>query len=128
MSSQPSHLPNAQSPSLTTSTTSLHEDGNENEHELVLRTDDQEYGLVIKVLSSQQIKAMCFDGETRITHIGGKMREQVAIEQGDIVLPALRNFQEDTLAQVILKYTVDEMLWMRKCGEFPGNTGFNDPE
>jgi translation initiation factor 1A len=55
-----------------------HED-NENERELVLRTDDQEYGLVIKVLRSQQIEVMCFDGETRIAHIGGKMREQVVL-------------------------------------------------
>ncbi|KAJ7306635.1 hypothetical protein DFH08DRAFT_975893 [Mycena albidolilacea] len=131
MSSQPSHSPDAQSPSPTTSTTPLHEDGNENERELVLRTDDQEYGLVMKVLGSQQIEAMCFDGETRIAHIGGKMREQVAIEQGDIVLLALRNFQECTPAQVILKYTADETLRMRELGEFPGNAefnaGFNDP-
>ncbi|KAJ7898336.1 hypothetical protein B0H14DRAFT_2675559 [Mycena olivaceomarginata] len=128
MSSQPPHSSDAQSPSPTTSTTPLHEDGNENERELVLRTDDQEYGLVIKFLSSQQIEAMCFDGETRIAHIGGKMREQVAIEKGDIVLLALRNFQEDTLTQVILKYTVDETLRMRERGELPGNAGFNDPE
>ncbi|KAJ7342362.1 hypothetical protein DFH08DRAFT_238781 [Mycena albidolilacea] len=55
-------------------------------------------------------------------------RHQVAIEQGDVALLALRNFQEDTPAQVILKYTVDETLRMRERGEFPGNAGFNDPE
>jgi translation initiation factor 1A len=109
-----------------------HEDGNENERELVLRTDDQEYGLVMKVLGSQEIEAMCFDGETRIAHIGGKMceqvwirhapiatamayRHQVAIEQGEIVLLALRNFQEYTSAQVILKYTADETLRSGSC-------------
>jgi initiation factor 1A len=109
-----------------------HKDGNENEHELMLRMDNQEYGLVMKVLGSQQIEAMCFDGKTHITHFRGKMREQVcicrapiatampcrhqvAIEQGDIVLLALRNFQEGTLAQVILKYTADETLRSGSC-------------
>ncbi|KAJ7629139.1 hypothetical protein B0H17DRAFT_1110003 [Mycena rosella] len=126
MVSQPFHSPDAHSPSPATSTMPLHED-NENERELVFRTNDQEYGQVIKALGSQQIEAMCFDGEIRIAHIGG-MREQVAIEQGDIVLLALRNSQEDILAQVILKYTADETLRMRECGEFPGNARFNDPE
>jgi hypothetical protein len=42
-------------------------------------------------------------------------RHQVAIQQGDIVLLALRNFQEDTPAQVILKYTVGETLRSGSC-------------
>ncbi|KAJ7607825.1 hypothetical protein B0H17DRAFT_1119110 [Mycena rosella] len=109
MVSPPFHSPDAHSPSPAASTMPLHED-NENERELVFRTNDQEYGQVIKVLGSQQIEAMCFDGEIRIAHIGG-MREQ-----------------EDIPAQVILKYTADETLRMRECGEFPGNARFNDPE
>ncbi|KAJ6549220.1 hypothetical protein DFH09DRAFT_926279, partial [Mycena vulgaris] len=105
-----------------------HED-NENERELVFRTDDQEYGQVIKVIGSQQIEAMCFDGETRIAHIGGKMREQVAIEAGDIVLLALRNSQEDTPAVSLATpaYAVGGFS-VREPGELPGNAGFNDPE
>ncbi|KAJ7022327.1 hypothetical protein C8F04DRAFT_242795 [Mycena alexandri] len=130
MASQPFHSPDAHSPSPPTATTPQHEDNAENERELVLRTDDQEYGLVMEVLGSQQIEAMCFDGETRIAHIGDKMAEQVTLERGDIVLLALRNSQEDsdTPAQVILKYTADETLRMRERGEFPGNAGFDDPE
>ncbi|KAJ6588405.1 hypothetical protein B0H19DRAFT_924063, partial [Mycena capillaripes] len=127
-----------------------HED-NGNERELVLRTGDQEYGQVKNFLGSQQIEVMCFDGETRIAHIGGKMGEQpVAIEQGDIVLLALRNSQENTPAQVIQKYTADEtrrsescysrlrgvrsfiisggVFSVRELGELPENARFNDPE
>ncbi|KAF8161943.1 hypothetical protein K438DRAFT_1921588 [Mycena galopus ATCC 62051] len=98
----------------------LKHNDNDNERELMFRADSQEYG--------QQVEVMCFDGETRIAHIGGKMLEQVAIERGDIILLALQNSREDTPAQVILKYTADETLRMRERGEFPGNARFNDPE
>merc|ERR1719378_569699 len=53
---------------------------------------------------------MCFDGEKRLAHIRGKMRKksnalrQVWINQGDIVLLSLRDFQDDK-ADVIQKYS-----------------------
>merc|ERR1712169_163223 len=50
---------------------------------------------------------MCFDGEKRLAHIRGKMRKKVWINQGDIVLLSLRDFQDDK-ADVIQKYSSDE--------------------
>merc|ERR1711977_26234 len=42
---------------------------------------------------------MCFDGEKRLGHIRGKMRKKVWINQGDIVLLSLRDFQDGKLKQ-----------------------------
>ena len=81
------------------------------------------------MLGNGRIEAQCFDGEKRLAHIRGKMRKkvcaqvlksveevvliygyvgsQVWINQGDIVLLSLRDFQ-DGKADVIVKYTADE--------------------
>ena len=83
------------------------------------------------MLGNGRLEAMCFDGEKRLAHIRGKMRKkvritlhnhpanyltigvivfddvQVWINQGDIILISLREFQDDK-ADVIVKYTADE--------------------
>lgn len=77
------------------------------------------------MLGNGRLEAMCFDGEKRLAHIRGKMRKkvcivvvpirmlsddspnQVWINQGDIILLSLREFQ-DGKADVIVKYTGDE--------------------
>merc|ERR1719382_640925 len=38
---------------------------------------------------------MCFDGVKRLCHIRGKLRKKVWINQSDIVLIGLRDYQED---------------------------------
>ena len=78
---------------------------------------------------------MCFDGEKRLAHIRGKMRKKVSltalgpcsfrilttflcqvwINQGDIILLSLRDFQ-DGKADVIVKYSADEA---RSCASPP---------
>ena len=103
-------------------------ENDDDKRELVFREDGQEYAQVTKMLGNGRLEAMCFDGEKRLAHIRGKMRKkvrtamltriarvlivapsvhQVWINQGDIILLSLRDFQDDK-ADVIVKYTADE--------------------
>jgi len=100
-------------------------ENDDDKRELVFREDGQEYAQVIKMLGNGRLEALCFDGEKRLAHIRGKMRKkvcivlissacclinpfnQVWINQGDIILLSLREFQ-DGKADVIVKYTADE--------------------
>ena len=100
-------------------------ENDDDKRELVFREDGQEYAQVTKMLGNGRLEAQCFDGEKRLAHIRGKMRKkvhivfffirrlptphatQVWINQGDIVLLSLRDFQDDK-ADVIVKYTADE--------------------
>ncbi|KAI9631417.1 hypothetical protein KEM48_014391 [Puccinia striiformis f. sp. tritici PST-130] len=96
---------------------------NENEcekRELVFKEDGQEYAQVTKMLGNGRLEAMCFDGEKRLAHIRGKMRKKVWINQGDIILISLRDFQDDK-ADVIQKYTTDEARNLKAYGELPEN-------
>merc|ERR1712037_610925 len=60
-----------------------------------------------KMLGNGRLEAMCFDGLKRLCHIRGKLRKKVWINQSDIVLIGLRDYQ-DAKADVILKYSADE--------------------
>ncbi|RKP22901.1 hypothetical protein SYNPS1DRAFT_25169, partial [Syncephalis pseudoplumigaleata] len=78
------------------------------------------YAQVMKMLGNGRLEAQCFDGEKRLAHIRGKLRKKVWINQGDIILLSLREFQ-DGKADVIMKYNADEARALQKAGELPEN-------
>jgi len=101
---------------------------NENEglkRELVFKEDGQEYAQVTKMLGNGRLEAMCFDGVKRLCHIRGKLRKKVWINQSDIVLLGLRDYQ-DAKADVILKYSADEARNLKSYGEFPESVKINE--
>jgi translation initiation factor 1A len=101
---------------------------NENEglkRELVFKEDGQEYAQVTKMLGNGRLEAMCFDGTKRLCHIRGKLRKKVWINQSDIILIGLRDYQ-DAKADVILKYSADEARNLKSYGEFPESVRIND--
>jgi len=103
---------------------------NQNEpdkRELVFKEDGQEYSQVQRMLGNGRCECFCFDGTTRLGHIRGKMRKKVWINQGDIILVGLRDF-EDRKCDVILKYNSDEARNLQTYGELPANAKINQSE
>lgn len=101
---------------------------NENEkRELVFKEDGQEYAQVTKMLGNGRLEAQCFDSVKRLCHIRGKLRKKVWINQSDIILIGLRDYQ-DNKADVILKYTPDEARNLKAYGELPESAKINDVE
>lgn len=76
------------------------------------------------MLGNGRLEGQCFDGVTRICHIRGNMRKKVWINNGDIILLGLRDFQ-DAKADVIMKYTADEARKLKSRGELPDNLELN---
>lgn len=74
----------------------------EEKRELIFKEDGQEYAQVLRMLGNNRLEAQCIDGVKRLCHIRGKMRKKVWVNQGDIVLIGLREFQ-DGKGDVILK-------------------------
>ena len=101
---------------------------NENEREkreLVFKEDGQEYAQVLKMLGNGRLQALCFDGVERLCHIRGKLRKKVWINQGDIILIGLRDFQDER-ADVLLKYNPDEARSLKAYGELPEEAKINE--
>ena len=94
------------------------------------------------MLGNGRLEAMCFDGVKRLCHIRGKLRKKVWINQSDIILVGLRDYQvrfgfklfsvlqqyslQDAKADVILKYSADEARNLKSYGEFPESIKITD--
>lgn len=93
--------------------------------ELMLKEEGQEYAQVLRMLGNGRLEAQCFDGKKRMAHIRGKLRKRVWVNQGDIILIGLRDFQDEK-ADVILKYNSDEARKLKSMGQLPDNIQINE--
>ena len=103
---------------------------NENDkekRELDFKEEGQEYAQVLKMLGNGRLEALCFDGSKRLAHIRGKLRKKVWINQGDIILLSLRDYQ-DGKGDVILKYSADEARSLKAYGELPESAKINETD
>lgn len=101
---------------------------NDNEkRELTFKEEGQEYAQVLKMLGNGRLEALCFDGEKRLAHIRGKLRKKVWINQGDIILLSLRDYQDEK-GDVILKYSADEARSLKAYGELPESAKINETD
>ena len=79
------------------------------------------------MLGNGRVEAYCMDGKKRLGHIRGKMRKRVWVNQGDIVLVSLREFQDDK-CDVILKYNPDEARRLQRDGKIPETFRVNETD
>lgn len=79
------------------------------------------------MLGNGRLEAQCMDGVRRLGNIRGKLRKKVWINQGDIILLSLRDYQ-DNKGDVILKYTADEARSLKAYGELPENAKINETD
>ena len=88
---------------------------------------DQEYAQVIKLLGNARLEAKCFKknkttgeftSKTRICLIRGKMRKRVWINNNDMILVSLREF-DDNKGDVIHKYEDNETKKLMKNNHIP---------
>ena len=86
------------------------------EKEIVFKEDGMEYAKVIKKLGGSFVEVFCFDNETRLAHIRGKMRKKVWLNVDDYVLISLRDF-EDRKCDIVLKYSEEEAKRLIAYGE-----------
>ena len=89
--------------------------------------ESSEYAQVVKMLGNGRLEALCFDGEKRLAHIRGKLRKKVWINQGDIILLSLRDYQDEK-GDVILKYSADEARSLKAYGELPETAKINETD
>jgi translation initiation factor 1A len=89
--------------------------------ELQLKVPGQEYGQVTRMLGNGRLECYCFDGKVRLCHIRGKMRKREWVNQGDIVLVGLREYQDEK-GDIILKFNADEARSLKSKGFLPRDT------
>ena len=94
---------------------------------ILVDSDDQEYAQVIKLLGNARLEAKCFKknkttgeftSKNRICLIRGKMRKRVWINNNDMILVSLREF-DDNKGDVIHKYEENETKKLMKNNHIP---------
>jgi len=104
---------------------------NENDsvkRELILKEEGQAYAQVTRILGNGHLEAFCFDnagGKKRLCHIRGKLRKKQWINQGDVILVGLRDYQDDK-ADVIMRYLADEARELKRMHEIPDNINITE--
>lgn len=93
--------------------------------ELLIKEEGQEYAQITKILGSGRFECKCFDGQTRLGHVRGKMNKKVWIELGNFVLLSLRDYQ-DGKGDIFHKYTDDEARKLKSLGELPSELTINE--
>ena len=65
------------------------------EKTLRLKEEGQEYAQITKCLGNCRFTVMCFDGKERMATMCGGMRKRRFVNQNDIVLVSLREWQDE---------------------------------
>ena len=89
--------------------------------QLILKEEDgEEYGQIIKVKGSGRFDVMCCDGTTRIGIIRGNLRKRLWINNLDMVLVSLWEF-EDEKCSIIHKYDENDIYKLKEMKQLPKN-------
>lgn len=92
------------------------------------KEESQEYAVITKTLGNSRFHGDCLDGKTRLCILRNSMNyrkkrgkrrtgnDRVCV--GDTVLVSLREYQDDK-ADIILKYSSDEVISLKNYGELP---------
>ena len=80
--------------------------------------ESQEYALITKALGNCRFEVMCFDGKSRLATMCGKMRKRVFVNQGELVLVSLRDWQ-DSKCDIIDKYNQNDIQKLKQLKYIP---------
>lgn len=76
-------------------------------------------GVVERMVGNDRLIVNCADGKTRLARIRGKFKKKVWIKNGDVVLVAPWDFQDDR-ADVVWRYSEGEVKWLKSKGYLNG--------
>ena len=84
--------------------------------EIKLAEEGELYGRVIKLLGSDQVLVKCTDEVTRRGRIRGKLKRRIWIRDNDIVVIAPWDFKEDERGDIIWRFTLPQVDWLKDNG------------
>lgn len=73
-------------------------------------------GIVIKNFGQARMNVKCQDGFTRICRVRGKMKKRRWVREGDVVLVSPWEFDFESRADIVFRYTQNQAYWLRNNG------------
>jgi len=87
--------------------------------DLVLPDKGELLGRVIKLLGSDHLMVKCTDGKARLGRIRGKLKRRIWVRENDVVLVAPWEFKSDERCDVLWRYTVAQVDWLKVNNYLP---------
>lgn len=75
----------------------------------------EQFAIVTKIHGTDQLKAICEDGEERGCRITGKMKKRVWIREGDLIIVKVWDFQPSK-ADTVWRYLGGQKNWLERKG------------
>lgn len=84
--------------------------------ELRLPSAGETLGVITRLLGYDRVEVKCEDGYTRMARIPGRFKKKVWLREGDVVLVAPWEFQPKTKADILWRYSREEVKELSKRG------------
>ena len=76
----------------------------------------EQFGIVTQLMGTNQIKALCEDGQERQFRIPGRLMKKVWIRENDVVVVKLWDFQP-TKGDIVWRYLGNQVEWLKRNGK-----------
>ncbi len=73
-------------------------------------------GILEQRLGGSRMTVKCLDGKTRICRVPGRLKKRLWVREGDILIIQPWEFGGDEKGDVIFKYRLNQVDWLRKHG------------
>lgn len=85
-----------------------------------LPRENQVFGIVYQRLGASRMSVKCLDGKTRVCRIPGRLKRKLWVRDGDLLLIEKWQFEGDSKGDVIYKYTLSQIDWLKRRGYLKG--------
>ena len=87
--------------------------------ELVLPSEGELLGRVVKRLGSELMQVKCADGKIRLGRIRGKLKRRIWVRDNNVVLIAPWDFKKDERGDILWRYTLGQVEFLMANGHIP---------
>jgi|SRR3989344_1863262 len=90
---------------------------------VMLPRGKETFGVVDQRLGASRMRIKCLDGKTRNCRIPGRLKRKLWVREGDLVLVEPWEFGGDEKGDVIFKYRLNQINWLKRKGLLKGLEG-----
>ena len=87
--------------------------------EIQLPQEGEMFGRVIKMMGGENVMVKCGDDAVRRGRIRGKLKRRVWIRDNDIVIIAPWEFGEEGRGDILWRYTLPQVDWLKQNKHIP---------
>ncbi len=87
--------------------------------DMQLPQEGELFGRVIKLMGGENVLVKCTDEVTRRGRIRGKLKRRVWIRDNDVVIIAPWEFGDDERGDILWRYTIPQVEWLKDNKHIP---------